>query len=156
MKKYVVVFVMVCAFLPVLVCADDGIKDNSLHIDSERLEEKRADNSNQSDLASNLFSNEADQVLKKAKNKETSTFNRQKAQLFSQKSKRNTDVNQVKKLFRSRAKSGQYVTKSDTDTSTTSQTGSSGLVAILYGVVCLLLICGASFATFMVGKKEDI
>ncbi len=156
MKKYLVVLMMVCVFIPTLVLADDSIKDNSLHIDSNRLEEKRTDSNQPFDLDPTLFSAETNKILKKMESDKARSFNRQQEQLFSQTSKKSTDVNQVKKLFGTTAKSGQYVTKVDTDIGTTSQTGKSGLVAILYGVVCFLLLCGASFATFMVGKKEEI
>lgn len=71
MKKYLVFIIglLTCFSLTVsTISADDELKDNSLQIDSSRLEEnKTTDVSSSLDLTKNLFSNSDRALLEKIK-----------------------------------------------------------------------------------------
>lgn len=159
MKKYLVFIIglLTCFSLTVsTVSADDELKDNSLQIDSSRLEEnKTTDVSSSLDLTKNLFSNGDRALLEKNQENVANDFKEQQDQLFTQETIA-TDDSQVEALFSSETAVGQYTTKVNTSVDTTSQTSNvSGLLAIFYGVASLLLICGASFATYVVSRGEE-
>lgn len=156
MKKYFVFIIGVLACFSLNVSADEELKDNRLQIDSSLLEEnKTAEVNNSLELTNNLFSNKDRMLLEKNQKNVAKNFKKQQDQLFKQKTMA-TDPYHVDALFSAQTTVGQYTTKVNTSVDTTSQTNNfSGFLAILYGLASLLLICGASFATYVISRGEE-
>ncbi|AND80019.1 type VII secretion protein EssA [Streptococcus pantholopis] len=149
MKKILyLIGVWFCLWQAIPAFASD-LKDNSLKLDSRRIEQEEEQAFyQQSEILASLFSEADTQKLKEVKENRSDELDSRLAQLFAQKQEK-TDIYQLNSLFAD-GDSNRYATKLDAD----SQTKESP-AGYLYSAVCLLLVGGAGLLSFLASKEEQ-
>ncbi|MBP2624320.1 type VII secretion protein EssA [Streptococcus oricebi] len=149
-KSFLLVLFLLVALTssPVL---GEGIKDNSLKIDSKRLEqEENVQRGAQSELTRSLFSESDQKILDKIEKNHLEQFASNQGQLFSA-SQTKADVYSVNKLFLSQPENTAAKGKSEDEEDVAVFEGA--LPGLSYLVAICVMITLASFLSYQVSKK---
>lgn len=150
MKQKRILLTCLLLFLPQLVYAAE-LGDVNLQIDSSRIEkEKELKLGNQDQLVQFLFLTQDQEELAMSKENERSLLHHQQETLFQGGEKPSTDILQVGTLFTN--KSHKDMTTKVDDSSDGSPKGL--LSGVLFTMLVMGILAGASLATYLVSKKE--
>ena len=148
-KSFLLGLLVLVSFSPSLVLGE-GIRDNSLKIDSKRLEqEENVIQGGQSELTRSLFSESDQKILDKIEKNHLEQFASNQGQLFSS-SRTKTDIYSVNKLFSSPSENTAAQGKSEEEDSAAFE---SALPGLSYLIAICVMIALASFMSYQVSKK---